>query len=65
MMLQDIELHGSGKPELSKLRWLLLTGEALPPQLCRQWLDCYPSIPMMNAYGPTECSDDVTHYRDL
>ena len=62
MMLQDIELHGSGKPELSGLRWLLLTGEALPPQLCHQWLDYYPSIPMMNAYGPTECSDDVTHY---
>src|SRR5262249_17234721 len=21
-----------------------------------------PAIPLMNAYGPTECSDDVTHY---
>ncbi|WP_208338929.1 non-ribosomal peptide synthetase, partial [Aetokthonos hydrillicola] len=62
MMLQEIELDACGKPELSKLRWLLLTGEALPPQLCRQWLGYYPSIPMMNAYGPTECSDDVTHY---
>jgi acyl carrier protein len=44
------------------LRWLLLTGEALSPQLCRQWLGHYPNIPMINAYGPTECSDDVTHY---
>ena len=45
-----------------QLRWLLLTGETLPPQLCRQWLEEYPTIPMLNAYGPTECSDDVTHY---
>ena len=43
------------------LRWLLVTGETLPPQLCRRWLMRYPSVPMMNAYGPTECSDDVTH----
>ena len=61
MVLQYIE-DGRTKPDLSKLRWLLLTGETLPPQLCRQWLDYYPTIPMMNAYGPTECSDDVTHY---
>ncbi|HZN06341.1 MAG TPA: amino acid adenylation domain-containing protein [Pyrinomonadaceae bacterium] len=48
-------------PELSKLRWLVITGEALPPELCREWLSLYAHIPMMNAYGPTECSDDVTH----
>lgn len=48
--------------DLSSLRWLLVTGEALPPDLCQQWLACYPNIPMLNAYGPTECSDDVTHY---
>jgi amino acid adenylation domain-containing protein len=59
-MLQQIELTAT-PPELS-LRWLLLTGETLPPQLCRQWLEYYPHIPIMNAYGPTECSDDVTHY---
>jgi amino acid adenylation domain-containing protein len=62
MILQHIELGGNNKPELSSLRWLMLTGETLPPQLCRQWLQYYPSIPMINAYGPTECSDDVTHY---
>src|SRR5262249_34055246 len=46
----------------SRLRWLIVTGEALPPQLCRQWLSLLPHIPLLNAYGPTECSDDVTHY---
>jgi acyl carrier protein len=39
-----------------------MTGEALPPDLCRQWLQEYPRIPLLNAYGPTECSDDVTHH---
>ena len=43
------------------LRWLLLTGEALPPELIREWFEFCPNIPLMNAYGPTECSDDVTH----
>ncbi|WSD00376.1 amino acid adenylation domain-containing protein [Streptosporangium sp. NBC_01755] len=44
-----------------ELRWLLVTGEALPPELCHRWLQSYPAVPVMNAYGPTECSDDVTH----
>ncbi|MFD0662905.1 AMP-binding protein [Thermocatellispora tengchongensis] len=40
---------------------MLVTGEALPPSLCARWLDRFPHVPMVNAYGPTECSDDVTH----
>jgi len=44
---------------LSPLRWLLATGEAVTPELCRLWFNRYPSIPLMNAYGPAECSDDV------
>ncbi|OYD86627.1 non-ribosomal peptide synthetase, partial [Nostoc sp. 'Peltigera membranacea cyanobiont' 213] len=62
MMLLEIESHNQERPHLSKLRWLILTGEALPPNLCDRWLNHYPTIPILNAYGPTECSDDVTHY---
>ncbi|MFF4404870.1 amino acid adenylation domain-containing protein [Streptomyces sp. NPDC001404] len=47
--------------ELPELRRLVVTGEALPPDLCRRWFARFPHIPMVNAYGPTECSDDVTH----
>jgi amino acid adenylation domain-containing protein/non-ribosomal peptide synthase protein (TIGR01720 family) len=47
---------------LQQLRWLLSTGEALPMPLCRRWLSTFPHVPMVNAYGPTECSDDVTHH---
>jgi amino acid adenylation domain-containing protein len=49
-------------PALATLRWMVPTGEALPPELCRRWLALYPSIPLLNAYGPTECSDDVAHH---
>ncbi|MCU1686682.1 MAG: hypothetical protein JWQ81_7421 [Amycolatopsis sp.] len=48
-------------PALSSLRWLAVTGEALPPDLCGRWADRFPNVPLVNAYGPTECSDDVTH----
>src|SRR6185369_16202957 len=60
MMLTEADRRVT-KPDLSMLRWLIPTGEALPPELCRQWFRLYPEVPLMNAYGPTECSDDVTH----
>jgi amino acid adenylation domain-containing protein len=61
-MLDLIKSSGNDSPQLSALRWMILTGEALPPRYCAEWLGLYPHIPMFNAYGPTECSDDVTHY---
>ncbi|MFJ6050123.1 amino acid adenylation domain-containing protein [Streptomyces sp. NPDC092307] len=50
-----------GTPAARNLRRLVVTGEALPPDLCTRWWQRYPAVPMVNAYGPTECSDDVTH----
>ncbi|MGW5746880.1 amino acid adenylation domain-containing protein, partial [Amycolatopsis sp. NPDC003861] len=47
--------------DVSGLRWLVVTGEALPPDLCTRWFARFPEVPLVNAYGPTECSDDVTH----
>lgn len=47
------------EPALSTLRWLMPTGEALSSDLAQRWLSAYPSIPLMNAYGPAECADDV------
>lgn len=44
------------------LRWMISTGEALPAATCEDWKNCFPQIPLLNAYGPTECSDDVTHH---
>jgi len=62
-MLEEIRRRGEGAPPLSSLRWLIPTGEALPPELCRQWQRIYPRADVLNAYGPTECSDDVSHCR--
>jgi amino acid adenylation domain-containing protein len=60
--LENMEIDRVAALNLPALRWLLLTGEALPPELARRWLERHPGIPALNAYGPTECSDDVTHY---
>jgi amino acid adenylation domain-containing protein/non-ribosomal peptide synthase protein (TIGR01720 family) len=49
------------EPAPLDLHWMLVTGEACPTRLVNRWEQCYPQIPLVNAYGPTECSDDVTH----
>ncbi|MEM1391727.1 MAG: AMP-binding protein, partial [Cyanobacteria bacterium P01_H01_bin.150] len=51
-----------GAKQLSHLRWLSVTGEAFNANLMHWWFKYYPSIPLLNAYGPAECSDDVTLY---
>jgi amino acid adenylation domain-containing protein len=43
-----------------QLRWLIVTGEELRAALGRRWLTRFPGIPLVNAYGPAECADDVT-----
>ncbi|MGY2288229.1 non-ribosomal peptide synthase/polyketide synthase [Pseudomonas sp. SDO528_S397] len=45
--------------QLPDLRWVLPTGEALPPTVARDWFARFPNIALMNAYGPAECADDV------
>ncbi len=47
--------------DLPALRRLVVTGEAFPPDLRDRWLARFPGTVLVNAYGPTECSDDVTH----
>ncbi|TDC55925.1 amino acid adenylation domain-containing protein [Actinomadura sp. KC345] len=51
-----------GQRPLQGLRWMIATGEELPAELSRRWLDAMPHARLLNAYGPTECSDDVTHH---
>jgi amino acid adenylation domain-containing protein len=47
--------------DLPALRHMLCTGEALPVESTRRWFEHIPHVPLVNAYGPTECSDDITH----
>ena len=60
--LEELETGRNPGAFLASLRWLVPTGEALPPKLAQAWFRHYPRIPLINAYGPTECSDDVTHH---
>ncbi|NPU92068.1 MAG: amino acid adenylation domain-containing protein [Gammaproteobacteria bacterium] len=47
---------------LSSLRWLQSIGEALPPVLVSDWLVRFPHVPLLNAYGPAECSDNIAYH---
>jgi amino acid adenylation domain-containing protein len=47
----------------AKLRLLISTGEPLPVDLCRAWFARCPKVPLINAYGASECSDDVSLHR--
>ncbi|MBC9909502.1 non-ribosomal peptide synthase/polyketide synthase [Chitinophaga varians] len=50
--------------QLEHLEFLLVTGEAVSQQVLVQWFqhEQYNRIPVVNAYGPTEASDDICHY---
>jgi len=47
--------------QFPELQFLLVTGETIKPSLVERWFARFPAIPMVNAYGPTEASDDITH----
>jgi amino acid adenylation domain-containing protein len=58
VMLDILNPHRDGL----HLEFLLVTGEEVNANLVRSWFERYPGIKMVNAYGPTEASDDITHY---
>lgn len=62
LVMEEVERESHAYP-LPNLRWLILNGEALLSPLCLFWQRYYPNIPILNAYGPTECSDDVCHHK--
>lgn len=43
------------------LRVMVSAGEVLPAALARRWF-AHETATLVNAYGPTECGVDVTHY---
>ncbi|MCP4218066.1 MAG: amino acid adenylation domain-containing protein, partial [bacterium] len=59
VMLEFLDYNHS---DFDSLRYLLVTGETVKPILVKRWFERYPGIPMVNAYGPTEASDDITHF---
>jgi amino acid adenylation domain-containing protein len=61
MMLGEQERRGEGRLGLSRLRWLFCQAEPLQRRMCRQWREMNPGAGLVNGYGATECSDDVSH----
>lgn len=57
IVYQNTELY-----KLQSLNYIILTGETVPVVLCHKWYQEKLPAYIVNAYGPTECSDDVTHY---
>jgi amino acid adenylation domain-containing protein len=57
-------LHDHTAVTLSALQYLLVTGEAVTRQLLQEWFSHphFGNIPVVNAYGPAEASDDVSFY---
>jgi amino acid adenylation domain-containing protein/non-ribosomal peptide synthase protein (TIGR01720 family) len=45
-----------------RLRYLMATGETLQRPLVERWLRLGGGRPIVNAYGPTEAGDDITHH---
>jgi amino acid adenylation domain-containing protein len=60
-LVEERQAPGEARRRLGSLRQVVATGEALPMELAGRWQQSYPQIALLNAYGPTECSDDVTH----
>ncbi len=58
----ELESVAKLRSAFGSLRFMIATGEALPARLAQRWHECCPGITLVNAYGPTECSDDVTHH---
>ena len=60
-MLLQLESEGIDVDMPESLNYMVVTGEQLKPSLVRRWFEKFPDIKMVNAYGPTEASDDITH----
>src|SRR5207249_5888189 len=58
VVLSYLEQHPR---ELSDLRFVSVTGEALKKELTQRWFAAEPEIKLVNAYGLTETSDDTNH----
>ncbi|MFF7061853.1 non-ribosomal peptide synthase/polyketide synthase [Pseudomonas sp. NPDC008258] len=59
MLRGFIEAEGVG--ECQSLKRLFSGGEALPPELLNQALQCLPHVAIHNRYGPVEATINATH----
>ena len=61
-LLRDVLAVGGLRERLRHLRICVSSGESLPLDLCRHFLAVLPHATLLNLYGSTEVSADVTCY---
>ncbi|MEM7583696.1 MAG: amino acid adenylation domain-containing protein [Acidobacteriota bacterium] len=59
-LLEATERRPEYRPGLEALSFMIVTGDAIPPELVRKWFEAFPQVRLVNCYGPTEAADDVT-----
>lgn len=62
LLLDQLDRNMLDSHLLQKIQYLMVTGEVLQPMLVNRWREYFKEVPVVNAYGPTEASDDITHY---
>uniref|UniRef100_UPI003D30D83A Non-ribosomal peptide synthetase n=1 Tax=Paraburkholderia acidicola TaxID=1912599 RepID=UPI003D30D83A len=49
-------------PRPAALTFMMVNGETVDAALLKRWFALCPASKVINAYGPTEASDDITHH---
>ncbi|MEM8676665.1 MAG: non-ribosomal peptide synthetase, partial [Cyanobacteria bacterium P01_G01_bin.67] len=55
----ELPIHSRALPSL---KWMMVVGEPVSVSKVNKWLQIYPKIKIVNAYGPTEAADDITQF---
>lgn len=61
LMVEYAEAH-KRTARFADLAYMIVNGETADARFINRWFACWPSTKIVNAYGPTEASDDVTHH---
>lgn len=60
-VIAQLQRAGHDQPDLPDLSYVSVTGEAVTRDLVERWFAVRPDVPLVNAYGLTETSDDTNH----
>lgn len=61
-LLSHVEGRSANDRALPKLEMAMICGEVFPVALVNQWFANFQNVNLVNAYGPTEASDDIAQY---
>lgn len=58
LLFQEIKMH---QYNFHEMKYIISTGEVLTKNLVNKCFEVLPDVLLVNAYGPTEASDDILH----